>query len=220
MSRTATRPLPRAERRRSIVSGAARAFAAGGFDSTSMEDIADAAGVTKLIVYRHFESKEELYRSILEQVSAGLAAEVAAAMDVGRRRGIFIPAFLSVARQDPDGFRLLWRHSSRERQFAGYADDVRAAAVDFALTRLEGVVTDPVLQRWAAHVIVGFLVEAVLDWLDHGDPAGDAHFADVATSSMEALIRTWSSPSSTAVSSPAVSSPAVSPQPSSTAVNG
>src|ERR1700719_581480 len=118
---SAPRLLPRAERRSSIVSGAARPFAASGFDATSMEDIAAASGVTKLILYRHFESKEELYRSILEAVSSRLGAEVATAIDAGRPRGVIVPAFLTVAREAPDGFRLLWRHSSREPKFAGYS---------------------------------------------------------------------------------------------------
>ncbi len=33
-----------------------------------MDEIAATAGITKLIVYRHFETKETLYRAVLEQV--------------------------------------------------------------------------------------------------------------------------------------------------------
>ena len=47
---------------------ALRLFDDQGFDAVSMDDVAAAAGVTKLIVYRHFESKEALYRSVLERV--------------------------------------------------------------------------------------------------------------------------------------------------------
>lgn len=196
-----TRLLPRAERRSSIIAGAARAFAAAGFDGTSMEDIAAAAGVTKLILYRHFESKEELYRSILEGVSSRLRDEVASAMeaglsrsvmDAGRRRGVIVPAFLTVAREDPDGFRLLWRHSSREPKFAAYAEEVHQAADAFARRLLGSRIGDAVVLDWAAPTAVAFLVEAVLVWMDRGEPAADERFTEVTTRSLEALVATWS----------------------------
>jgi len=193
MPRTATRPLPRAERRRVILTGAARVFAAGGFDATSMEDIAEASGVTKLIVYRHFESKEELYRAILEEVSGRLGHEVGEAQRRGQRRGVFAGAFLTVAREDPDAFHLLWRHSAREAKFAEYAKSVHEASVAFAGRLLRGRV-DPVVLDWAAPTSVDFLVDAVLNWLDYGDPARDEQFLEVANASLAALIQTWSAP--------------------------
>lgn len=194
---TGTRLLPRAERRSSIIAGAARAFAAAGFDATSMEDIAAAAGVTKLILYRHFESKEELYRSILEVVSSRLRDEVASALSreetaAGRRRGVIVPAFLTVAREDPDGFRLLWRHSSREPKFAAYAEEVHQAADAFARRLLGSRIGDGVVLDWAAPTAVAFLVEAVLVWLERGDAAADDRFIELTTRSLETLVATWS----------------------------
>lgn len=186
-----TRPLRREERRQSILVGAARAFATAGFDGTSMEDIAEASGVTKLIVYRHFDSKEDLYLSIVERVAGRLGDEVTTAVKRGRRRGVIVPAFLSVAREDPDGFRLLWRHSLREPKFARHAEEVRASAVAFARGLL-GARIDEGLLDWAAPMIVAFLVEAVLEWLDVGEADADAEFTEVTTRSLAALIRTWS----------------------------
>ena len=63
-----TRRLPRAERRAQLLTAAATAFVSGGFDGTSMEDVAEQAGVTRLIVYRIFATKEDLYRAVLESV--------------------------------------------------------------------------------------------------------------------------------------------------------
>src|SRR5215207_9673102 len=65
---TPRRLLRRDERRAAILHGAAAAFAGQGYAATSMEDVAEACGVTKLIVYRHFDGKEELYRAILQRV--------------------------------------------------------------------------------------------------------------------------------------------------------
>ena len=193
MQRAVTSPLPRSQRRQVILAGAAQAFAAGGFDATSMEDIAEASGVTKLIVYRHFDSKEDLYRAILEEVSGRLSAQVAAARGRGQRRGVFGAAFLTVAREDPDGFRLLWRHSSREPRFADYANSVRTASINFARGVLNSRV-DPGLLDWGAATSVGFLVEAVINWLHHGDPADDDQFLEAVARSFEGLLRAWSAP--------------------------
>src|SRR5439155_4097621 len=55
-------------RREAVLQAAASAFAHAGYAATSMEEIAAGAGVTKLIVYRHFGAKETLYRAVLEQV--------------------------------------------------------------------------------------------------------------------------------------------------------
>src|SRR5581483_11715630 len=142
----------------------ARAFAGAGFTATSMEQLASEAGVTKLIVYRHFDSKEQLYRAVLEQVSVRLAEEFAAAAARQDQLGIAAPAFLAVAREDPAGFGLLWRHAAREPEFASYAAEFRALAVQTARALLAARLPDPALHEWAAETSVAFLVEAVLNW--------------------------------------------------------
>ena len=67
------RRLPRAERREQILDAATRAFARRGFAATSLDDIAAEAGVSHVILYRHFASKSELYRAVLERACARLA---------------------------------------------------------------------------------------------------------------------------------------------------
>src|SRR5919106_2094042 len=61
------RRLPVAERRALIVEAAGRLFGAHGYDATRLDDIAAAAGVTKPVLYRHFESKRALYLALLER---------------------------------------------------------------------------------------------------------------------------------------------------------
>ena len=64
--------LPAAERRRQLLDVALEAFAANGFHVTSMDDIAEAAGVTKPVLYQHFRSKRALYLELLDDVGARL----------------------------------------------------------------------------------------------------------------------------------------------------
>jgi AcrR family transcriptional regulator len=188
------RQLPRSERRESILGGAGRAFTAAGFAATSMEAIAEEAGVSKLLLYRHFDSKAELYRSVLERVLERIQEEFTAAMETVKGPAVSARAFTTVAREDPDGFRLLWRHAAREPDFASYAAGVRAEAVRFAQEVLAPFVVDPTVLGWAAETIVAFLVEAVLAWLERGDPQRDEEFVGLVSDSLEALVRTWAEP--------------------------
>jgi AcrR family transcriptional regulator len=57
-----------------ILKAARKLFSARGFDGTSIDDIAAAAGVAKGAVYHHFESKEEIFTQVLEGVQAELAS--------------------------------------------------------------------------------------------------------------------------------------------------
>jgi AcrR family transcriptional regulator len=191
---TSTEPrqlLPREERQASILRGAAKAFAHTGYAATSMEDVAAASGITKLIVYRHFESKEELYRAVLEEVSVRLAEEFLRGFSQAERRGFTVRAVLTVARENPDGFRLLWVHAVRERQFAEYANEHHERAVDAALALIGDSISDRTFKRWAARTAVAHLFDAVLEWLDVGSPSRDDEFVEVATRGVRALASAW-----------------------------
>jgi AcrR family transcriptional regulator len=182
--------LPRADRAASILRGAATAFARAGFAATSMEDVAAASGITKLIVYRHFESKEELYRAVLTRVSDRLAENFAGALESERPGGVGARSLLATAREDPDGFVLLWRHAAREPQFADYAAAQRAQAVAVARS-LRGPEGDEVWERWAAEAIVSWLVESVLAWIEVGDPTRDEEFLTRVGDGLRAQRSVW-----------------------------
>lgn len=59
--------LTRAERRRSIVRAAAPIFASKGFRGATTRDLAQAAGVSEALLYRHFPSKQALYEAITRE---------------------------------------------------------------------------------------------------------------------------------------------------------
>lgn len=183
--------LSRADRRASILRGAARAFARSGFAATSMEDVAVASSISRLIVYRHFDSKEELYRAVLERVSAALTA--AWVREVARpEHGIGARVLLSVAREDPDGFALLWRHAAREASFADYAAQQRERSIGAALRLMSGHLRPEVDARWAASTVVATLVEAVLAWLEDGDSARDDQVVALMAGAVAGMIASWS----------------------------
>ncbi len=167
--------------------GAADAFARSGFAPTSMDDVAAACGVTKLIVYRHFETKEELYRAILQQVFDRLGQELTAGLATASVRGVGARTLLVVAREDPAAFTLLWRHAAREPQFADYAAELRSLSVEFVRRAAHLDHGDEVLDRWMAEAMFAWVVEATLTWLERGEADRDDEFVAHTTDALVAL---------------------------------
>jgi AcrR family transcriptional regulator len=184
------RLLQREERQASILHGAAVAFARSGFAATSMDDVAEACQVTKLIVYRHFESKEELYRAILQRVFDRQAQELVRGL-TGAAPGLGMRTLLTVAREDPAAFVLLWRHAAREPQFAEYAAEQRSMSVLAVKELMQLNSSDPVLDRWSAEVVIGWLVEAVLTWLEVGDAGRDEELIVRASEGLRRMRSGW-----------------------------
>ena len=181
--------MRRPERRAAIIGGAAGAFARGGYASTSMADVAAATGVSHLIVYRHFDSKEELYEAVLERALELLAQALSGERAVGTH-GPTPAALLGAARADPSMFEVLWRHATREPDFARFAErarDLLRAATETALA--PHVPSDHL--RWAARATNAYVVEAVLVWVEDGDPRHDDQFVAATNAALKAGVKSW-----------------------------
>src|SRR5689334_5973187 len=72
MTQTSSRRLRAPERRQVVLDAAGRLFGERGYEGTSLNEVAAAAGVTKPILYRHFDSKRALYLALLERHRADL----------------------------------------------------------------------------------------------------------------------------------------------------
>jgi AcrR family transcriptional regulator len=160
------RRLRRPERREQILAAATRAFARAGFAATSLDEVAAEAGITRVILYRHFESKADLYRAVLDHACVRLAEAVGTG-DYGDEA---IPALVRAAAADPGGFRLLFRHAAREPEFRDLADSLTAASAEVARQDLAKQISPGPWLDWAAQLIPALTVEAVIAWLDAGQP--------------------------------------------------
>lgn len=69
------------DKRAAIVAGAARLFASGGFDRTSMNDIAQALGISKALLYHYYGAKDDLLFDIIRAHLIDLGEAVEAADD-------------------------------------------------------------------------------------------------------------------------------------------
>src|SRR5688572_21144352 len=111
------------ERRLQILRVAVSLFSNRGFRGTTTKEIAQAAGVSEAMVFRHFATKEELYAAILDHKACrggeSFEPEKMAAEGIGRQDDRAVsqappPAALDHHEHDPEPHRLLL-HSPLEK---------------------------------------------------------------------------------------------------------
>ncbi len=78
MVASTTRDEQRAQTRSDLLRAAARVFARNGYNGTSVDMVAEAAGYTKGAVYSNFDSKEALFLKLWEDQVANQVRDVAA----------------------------------------------------------------------------------------------------------------------------------------------
>lgn len=82
MKREQPKPESRSQRKRAaIIEAAANTFRDEGYDTTSMDRIAEVAGVSKRTVYNHFGSKEALLTSVFHHYLAQMRDHLQIAWD-------------------------------------------------------------------------------------------------------------------------------------------
>ena len=184
------RRLRRDERREQILDAATRAFARAGYTATSLDDIAAEARLTRAMLYRHFDSKADLYRAVLDRACARLAD----ATGTDDFDDAAIPALVRAAAADPDGFRLLCRYAAREDEFRDLTDSLTATSHETARRHLARLIPAGPWLDWAAHLVPTLTIESVIAWLDAGQPDPE-HAADRISRAVHAVIAAATSPS-------------------------
>jgi AcrR family transcriptional regulator len=150
-------------------------FAERGFHATSMNDVAQSAGVTKPVLYQHFGSKRDLYREILEDGGAQLRELLAKAtadadgpreqVDAGMR------AYFSFVATHEAAFALLFGGGTRrdpEFRAIAAALEEEVAAFIAALIDVEGLSEDE--RSLYAHGVVGLAEGMSRHWIEHRRP--------------------------------------------------
>jgi AcrR family transcriptional regulator len=114
------------DRRSSILAAASSVFAEYGFDGAKSQQIAAAAGVSEALIYRHFTSKEALYRAVLRRAvlsqNQSFAAfggiEPSAAGLIAMIESSIRQAMRGAASENAEGMRLVFGSLARD---GGYA---------------------------------------------------------------------------------------------------
>ncbi len=156
--------LPASARREQILDVSVQVFARSGFHSTSMNDVAEAAGVTKPVLYQHFDSKRELYQALLLEAGNRLRTAVAKAV-AGARNGkeqteLGFTAYFHWVAEDHDAFLLLFgSRANRDEESTATIRRITAETAA-AIAPLIAADIEPDHQRALAHGLVG-LAEGV-----------------------------------------------------------
>ncbi|MEJ7649111.1 MAG: TetR/AcrR family transcriptional regulator [Nakamurella sp.] len=121
-ARPATR-LSRSDRRVQLLTAARSVFSDQGYHASSMDDIAEAAGVSKPVLYQHFSSKLQLYVALLEisadEMVGRVRSALAAAEDNKERVRGTIRAYFDFVADNQQAYRLIFEsdlHSEIEVQ--------------------------------------------------------------------------------------------------------
>jgi len=172
-----TRLAP-ARRRELIEDAAARLFAQRGYAATTVEQIVAEAGVSKPMLYRHFESKKELHMKLLEHRRDELAAAPLDSFLQARgkpeeRLSAMIGAWFAHVEQHPDTSRLLFQDTTGDPDIRALQRELRRRqrAADMALLREFAPRLPEGELEPLGEIIRSSLTGLALWWLDHPDVA-------------------------------------------------
>jgi AcrR family transcriptional regulator len=186
----AFRRLPRSVREGQILDAAVTVFSRRGFHAASVDEVAEAAGISKPMVYAYLGTKEDLFIACLHREGLRLIEALAAAAGPGAgpreqlHRGL--AAFLGFVAGHRDGWTVLYRQA--RGPFADVLLPLRTQMVEMVSGMLDRAgIYAPTL----GYVIVG-AAEALADWVadnpDEDPELAAARLAEVLWSGAGSLL--------------------------------
>ncbi|MCD1145773.1 TetR/AcrR family transcriptional regulator [Kocuria sp. LUK] len=172
--------LPREARRRQLLETALTVFSANGYHGSSMDDIADAAQVSKPVLYQHFPGKRELYLALVDHHLGELSAALVAALrgsEVNRERvESMLDVYFGYVEANPEAHRLIFESdlladpevAERFERFHGAVAEAIAAVLgpNAGLSRPHAVLV--------ARSLTGMAQTAAVHWNRNPDTGGRA----------------------------------------------
>jgi AcrR family transcriptional regulator len=161
------RRLTAAHRRRQLIDVALETFASNGFNKTTMEDIATAAGVTKPLLYQHFESKRALYLELIDDVAARLVGALSEAAGTNATTRLQVEAGFEAY------FRFTIENQAAVRMLFDAPHDEELArglrSIEDSIAQFLAPMFDPHIdeehRRTLAAAVVGMTEAVTRDWL-------------------------------------------------------
>jgi AcrR family transcriptional regulator len=200
-ARTAAPSSPRVrmsgkERREQLLEIGRTVFAARGFDGTSVEEIAEKAGVSKPVVYEHFGGKEGLYAVVVDREVSRLLDRITASLVGNHPRELLEQAAGSLLRyieEETDGFRILVRDSpvaSSSGTFASMISDIATQVEHVLAGQFKARGFETKLAGLYSQALVGMVALTGQWWLDARKPKRDevaAHLVNLAWNGLSHL---------------------------------
>ncbi|MGH2830885.1 MAG: TetR/AcrR family transcriptional regulator [Actinomycetota bacterium] len=168
----ATRRLSAQARRAQLLAVAREVFVEDGYHGAAMEQIATRAGVTKPVLYQHFESKKELYLALLEEDMSLLRDGIVNAIDGAKanreriQRGV--AAYFEFIDQNEGSFHLLFRETlGADPDFRDVVDRFRdAVAARIGAIIAEETTLPKEVSELLARGVMGMGESAAQWWLE------------------------------------------------------
>jgi AcrR family transcriptional regulator len=161
------------ERREQLVGVARSLFAEKGYEATSIEEIAERAGVSKPVVYQHFGGKEGVYAVVVDREVRRLTESLASSFEAGNPRLVAeeaAEAFLCYIEDYEEGFRVLIRDAPigmTGGSFASVISDVASRAEQLLTSEFTERGFDKKAAPMYALMLVGAVALVGEWWLEH-----------------------------------------------------
>jgi len=185
------------ERREQLLDIGRKIFAERGFDGTSVEEIAAAAGVSKPVVYEHFGGKEGLYAVVVDREFERLLSLVTTAVSEGvhyrEKLEKAALALLGYIEESSDGFRILVRDShgaSGTGSFASLLSEIAGEVEHVLGQEFDKHEYDRKAAAMYAQMLVGMIALTGQWWLDERKPGREevaAHVVNLAWNGLSGL---------------------------------
>ena len=160
-------------RREQILDVSVQVFARRGFHSTSMNDVAEAAGVTKPVLYQHFDSKQDLYLALLDEAGNRLRNAVAKGVNTAgtgkEQTELGFKAYFRWVADDHDAFLLLFGSRANRDEASTVAIRRITAEAATAIAPLIAADLDDEHQRTLAQGLVGLAEGVSRHLVERGD---------------------------------------------------
>jgi TetR/AcrR family transcriptional regulator, fatty acid metabolism regulator protein len=172
-------------KRRLILDAAVRVFAARGYHTSRVGDIAEEAGIAHGLLYHYFSSKEEVLETVFrenwsELLEAFARIEASEATSLEQLAAI-AKILLRAWRERPDLVRVMVREVARSPQLQGQVDEIREGfqLIQRVIERgqADGSFRDDVDPRLASWIFYGGLEEILTGWVLAQLPDGDEEVA-------------------------------------------
>jgi AcrR family transcriptional regulator len=187
--RSAQKRLAPEQRRHLIVEAAGRLFGEHGYDGTRLDDVAAAAGVTKPVLYRHFDDKTALYLALLDRHRADLgtfAGAIPAAGTLEQRLRAVLEVWLDYVETHAYAWRMLFRDNGGGPVVQAFRVDVHSRARTTLVALIQALSAKPIPARELeplAELLSMGMASLVLWWID--DPAATREAI------LDAIARVW-----------------------------
>ena len=180
-----TKRLTAEARRAQLLQVARQVFAEDGFHGAAMEQIAARAGVTKPVLYQHFESKKELYLGLLDEDMARLMTEIRFAIEGARSNRERIAratgAYFTFIDSNEGSFRLLFRETmGADPDFRSSIERFRDELASAIAAVIQAEAGLPMSEaELLARAVMGIAESSAQWWLDHRSVPRERVVADL-----------------------------------------